>query len=123
MIEMITPNFSFAEMACKCGCGFAPTPDDDFMRMLQRLRDRLGPLPINSCARCEEHNRKEGGYPRSAHLEAKAADIRIFGPRAIQVLEEARRIGFSGVGIKQNGPKEKRFIHLDILPRIALWSY
>ncbi len=123
MIEMITPNFSFAEMSCKCGCGFAPTPDDDFMRMLQRLRDRLGPLPINSCARCEEHNRKEGGYPRSAHLEAKAADIRIFGPRAIQVLEEARRIGFSGVGIKQNGPKEKRFIHLDILPRIALWSY
>ncbi len=123
MIEMITPNFSFDEMACKCGCGFAPTPDDDFIKMLQRLRDRLGPLPINSCARCEEHNRKEGGYPRSAHLEAKAADIRIFGPRAIQVIEEARRIGFSGVGIKQNGLKEKRFIHLDILPRVALWSY
>lgn len=123
MVDMITSNFSYLEMACRCGCGFAPTPNDEFMKKLQLLRDRVGPLPVNSCARCEEHNRAEGGYPRSAHLEAKAADIRIFGPRALQAIEEARRIGFSGIGIKQKGDKSERFIHLDIHPRVALWSY
>ena len=123
MLDMITPNFSRAEMACRCGCGFAPKPNDEFMQKLQLLRDRVGPLPITSCARCEEHNKREGGYPQSPHLEAKAAEIRIFGPRALKVIEEARRIGFSGIGVKQNGDKSKRFIHLDILPRVAIWSY
>ena len=123
MIDMITANFSHAEMACRCGCGFDPTGDDEFMKMLQQLRERIGPLPVNSGNRCEEHNKKEGGYPRSAHLQSQGADIQIFGPRALQLIEEARRIGFNGIGIKQNGPKEKRFIHLDTLKRQALWSY
>ena len=122
MVEMLTPNFSRAEMQCKCGCGLTHM-DENFMKMLQQLRDKLGALPITSGVRCEEHNKREGGYPKSAHLQSKAADIRIFGPRALALVEEARRIGFSGVGIKQKGEHAKRFIHLDILPRQALWSY
>ena len=123
MLDMITANFSYAEMACRCGCGFAPTGDDEFMKMLQQLRERIGPLPVNSGNRCEEHNKKEGGYPRSAHLQSQGADIQIFGPRALQLIEEARRIGFNGIGIKQNGPKEKRVLHLDTLIRQGLWIY
>ena len=122
MVEMLTPNFSRAEMECKCGCGL-DNMDENFMKMLQQLRDKLGALPITSGVRCEEHKKREGGYPKSAHLQSKAADIRIFGPRALALVEEARRIGFSGVGIKQKGEHAKRFIHLDILPRQALWSY
>jgi zinc D-Ala-D-Ala carboxypeptidase len=122
MLDMITPNFSRAEMQCKCGCGLSHM-DDEFMRMLQLLRDKLGPLPITSGARCEEHNKREGGYPKSAHLQSKAADIRIYGPRALALVEEARRIGFSGVGISQKGDHAKRFIHLDTLSRAAIWSY
>ena len=122
MVEMLTPNFSRAEMECKCGCGL-DNMDENFMKMLQQLRDKLGALPITSGVRCEEHNKREGGYPKRAHLQSKAADIRIFGPRALALVEEARRIGFSGVGIKQKGEHAKRFIHLDILPRQALWSY
>ena len=38
-------------------------------------------------------------------------------------LREARRIGFSGIGISQKGDKSSRFIHLDILTWTALWSY
>ena len=123
MADMLPPNFSFSEMECKCGCGFAPTPDDNFMRMLQQLRDKLGPLPINSAARCEKHNKDSGGHHASFHMQAMAADIRVFGPRALALVDEARRLGFSGVGIAQKGTKQKRFIHLDIGSRQALWSY
>jgi hypothetical protein len=69
---MITANFSHAEMACRCGCGFAPTGDDDFMKKLQRLRERVGPLPVNSGSRCETHNKKK----------VAILDPRIFNRRA-----------------------------------------
>ena len=111
--EMITPNFSRAEMSCRCGCGLDHM-DEQFMRMLQQLRNELGPLPVTSGVRCEKHNDHTGGYPKSAHLQSKGADIRIFGPRALKLVEESRRIGFSGIGISQKGDKSSRFIHLDI---------
>ena len=44
MADMITPNFSVNEMACRCGCGIAET-DPEFMLMLQELKDQMqGPL-------------------------------------------------------------------------------
>ncbi len=91
MLDMITPNFSRAEMSCRCGCGLDHM-DEQFMKMLQQLRNQLGPLPITSGVRCEKYNHESGGYPKSAHLQSKGADIRIFGPRALQLVEEARRI-------------------------------
>ena len=93
------------------------------MSMLQSLRDKMGPLSITSGVRCEKHNKESGGYPKSAHLQSIGADVRIYGPRALALVEHARRIGFSGIGIAQKGEHAKRFIHLDILPRQALWSY
>lgn len=119
MLDMITSNFSRAEMTCRCGCGL-DLMEEQFMKMLQQLRNQLGPLPITSGVRCEKHNHESGGYPKSAHLQSKGADIRIFGPRALQLVEEARRIGFSGIGISQKGDKFFRFIHLDILHLTAL---
>ena len=38
---LITPNFSTDEMQCQCGCG-ANDMDDEFMRMLQALREEAG---------------------------------------------------------------------------------
>ena len=122
MADMLTPNFSRAEMRCKCGCGLAHM-DENFMKMLQSVRDKLGPLSITSGVRCEKHNKDSGGYPKSAHLQSMGADIRIYGPRALALVDHARRVGFSGIGIKQRGEHKHRFIHLDILPRQALWSY
>ena len=56
MADMITPNFSVHEMACKVGCG-AHEMDEEFMRMLQALReDMQGPLRVSSGFRCEDHN-------------------------------------------------------------------
>ena len=46
MADMITPNFSVNEMACRCGCGIAKT-DPEFMLMLQELKDQMqGPLRL-----------------------------------------------------------------------------
>ena len=73
------------------------------------LRDRLGPLPVNSCAGAKNTIAKKGAgvIPDRPIWKQKPADIRIFGPRAIQVLEEARGIGFSGVGIQTEWSKRK----------------
>ena len=115
--EMITPNFSKADMSCRSGCGLDHM-DHQFMRMLQQMWNELGTLPVTSVVRCEKHNDHTGGYPKSGHLQSKGADIRIFGPRTLKLVEESRRIGIS-----QKGDKSSRFIHLDILPRTAIWSY
>ena len=121
MADMITPNFSRAEMSCRCGSGLDHM-DEHFMKMLQQLLNELGPLPVTTGIRSERHNHESGGYPKSAHMKSKEAYIWIFGLRALQLVEEARRIGFSR-GISQKGDKSSRFIQLDILPRTALWSY
>ena len=56
MADMITPNFSVNEMACRCGCGTSEM-EDDFMRMLQELRDQMqGPLRVSSGRRYDHHN-------------------------------------------------------------------
>ena len=56
MADMITANFSVHEMACKCGFG-KHEMDEEFMRMLQTLRDEMqGPLRVTSGFRCEDHN-------------------------------------------------------------------
>ena len=56
MLDMITPNFSKSEMACRCGCGIYEM-DDEFMRMLQELRNEMnGPLRVTSARRCDRDN-------------------------------------------------------------------
>jgi len=125
MVDMITANFSKSEMACRCGeCGRYDM-DEEFMRKLQELRNVCGPLPISSGVRCEAHNKKSGGYPKSAHLVGQGSDIQIYGPNALEVVENARKLGFSGIGISQRGVHSKRFIHVDNMKREidALWSY
>ena len=123
MAEMITPNFSRAEMRCKCGTCKRDEMDPEFMKMLQELRNICGPLKVTSGYRCEQHNRDSGGYPKSAHVQGCAADIQIYGPRALKLMEESRKVGFRGIGFSQKGPHHQRFIHLDTLEREAVWSY
>ena len=40
MADMITPNFSRAEMSYRCGCGIYEM-DAEFIRMLQELRNQM----------------------------------------------------------------------------------
>ena len=124
MAKMITPNFSVNEMTCKCGCG-RHEMDGEFMRMLQTLRDEMqGPLRVSSGFRCEDHNEMVSTTGRTGpHTKARATDILISGERAMVLFEKARQIGFSGIGLSQKGDHAHRFVHLDTLPRKALFSY
>jgi len=132
----ISENFSVAEMACQCGCGFCEM-DPLFMARLEVLRKRCGDLPlyVTSGCRCKAHDQRvspkmKGVGPHAVDSGAgvAAVDIRVAGLRAYRVLQEAVLLGFSGVGIRQKGPWEKRIIHLDdcrepMSPRPRVWTY
>ena len=123
---MLSQNFSKADMSCRCGCGIYEM-DDEFMRMLQELRNqRNGPLRVTSARRCDAHNHDVStakNKKNGVHTLGQASDILISGERAMLLFEKARQIGFSGIGLSQRGDHASRFVHLDTKPRKALWSY
>lgn len=108
------PNFSRAEMACRC-CGqgyYWP----EFMARLQMARDLIGaPLKINSAHRCGLHNARVGGAPLSQHLKL-AADMSLAGHDRHALYLACRDAGFSGFGFAQT------FLHVD-LGRKRFWYY
>ena len=126
MVDMITPNFSKSEMACRCGCGIFEM-DDEFVRMLQELRNQMnGPFHVTSARRCVTHNHEVStakNKKNGVYTLGQASNILISGERAMLLFEKARQIGFSGIGLSQRGPHRDRFVHLDTKPRNALWSY
>lgn len=124
----MTPNFKKAELECKCGCGMLP--DQDFMDLVQQLRERVGiPLSVTSAARCPSHNSKVSGTGLNGpHTTGRAIDLGVRGQDAWKVLKVAMDVGvFSGIGVSQKG--SARFIHLDDLLtnegrlRPTVWSY
>jgi zinc D-Ala-D-Ala carboxypeptidase len=85
---------------------------------------------VTSGFRCPDHNRRVAGSGVDGpHTKGRAADIRIFGAEAHRLIDIALTYGMSGIGIKQSGPYEGRYIHLDCLsddgkhPRPWVWSY
>ena len=99
--------------------------DGELMQMLQTLRDEMqGPIKVSSGFRCEDHNQMVSTTVRNGpHTQARATDILISGERAMVLFEKARQIGFSGIGLSQKGHHAHRFVHLNTLPRKALFSY
>lgn len=117
----------FARGECKCGAIRLPEPH--FMDKLETLRKAVGfPIIISSGYRCAEYNRKVSHTGDTGpHVLGVAADIRVYGSRAFDIVRTAMGVGMTGVGVFQAGPKEKRFIHLDCVPvgtaRPNIWSY
>ena len=127
-MTQLTKNFSREELACK-HCGKMEIPPVDIER-LQRLRDRVGHLlTVSSGYRCPEHNNAVSKTGRSGPHTRSAVDIAIHGVNAFHLLVAALAEGYTGIGVNQTGPLEKRFIHLDALedveniPRPNIWTY
>ena len=106
--------------------------DDQFMRNLVHLRRQFGrPMPITSSYRSPEKNEAVGGVKDSAHTQGRAVDIAISGKAAYDLIRLVLtgKFGFTGVGLRQHGPHNKRMIHLDDMPdspnqpRPILWTY
>lgn len=123
--------FTEKEMACHCGCGKLPKPE--FMHFLEQMRERADfPFIITSGARCADYNFKITGKRDGAHVRGLAADIKVYGERALKVVELALQYGMTGLGINQKdgGILDLRYIHVDSVPagdpvihRPMIWSY
>ena len=56
-------------------------------------------------------------------------DIRVYGTWAFKLLSLVANYGMTGIGAKQHGPYNERFVHLDDLPeapgrpRSWPWTY
>ena len=117
------------EWACK-GTGEIVI-ETEFLDKVERLRAIVGwPLMITSGYRSPAHNAAVSTTgEHGPHTTARAVDIRIYGERALILIENALTLGFTGIGVKQHGLRLGRFVHLDDLgelpdrPRPWLWSY
>lgn len=146
----LTKNFKLSEFACHDGTA---VPDDlilnvqELAKNLQIFRDYINAnLPftknglfvknlyvsIVSAYRTEKHNTKVGGAKKSQHLEAKAADIQVYGYidtqsepikiAPIDVYKELEKM-ISAKLIKQGGlGVYNTFTHYDIRGTAARWD-
>ena len=120
--------FTEKELGCK-GTGKC-FMDKEFMKQLILLREDYGkPMVITSGYRSPEYNAAVGGSPKSAHILGQAVDVAISGSQAYALVNKAILHGFTGIGVAQRGPHNKRFIHIDTMlnsdttPRPTIWSY
>ncbi|WP_325436288.1 D-Ala-D-Ala carboxypeptidase family metallohydrolase [Pseudomonas nitroreducens] len=125
------PNFSYAELRCKCGrCSSdGREMDPAFMAELQKLRDLYGkPMTISSAYRCPKHPVEAKKAQPGEHTTGLAVDVAIRGADALELLRLALSLKFTRYGISQKG-SAGRFIHLGMapkggrLPSPAIWSY
>ena len=117
------PNFTPGEMR-------GPM-DEDFMDKLQYLRDLYGkPITITSGYRSPQHNAEVSKTGATGpHTTGRAIDFQIPLEDVWILVGAAMNMGFKGVGLRQHGDHDKRFIHLDDLedapdcPRPRIWTY
>ena len=99
------------------------------MKKLEALRKELNqPMIVTSGYRHAAYNQVVGGVRNSPHIYGKAVDIACHGKKAYNIIRLGMKYSFTGIGVKQHGPHEKRFIHLDTMPnddhpRPYIWSY
>ena len=104
--------------------------DEQFMIQLESLRHEFNePMVISSGYRVLSYNHVLGGAKNSPHRYGKAVDVVVSGKKAYRLIKLAIEYGFTGIGVSQRGPHEKRFIHIDTMensddhPRPWIWSY
>ena len=120
--------FSVDELKCK-GTDECEM-DEGFMKKLEALRHEFNePMIVSSGYRHESYNQVIRGAKNSPHLYGKAVDIVISGKSAYRLMKLSIEHGFTGIGVSQRGPHEKRFLHIDTMensdthPRPWIWSY
>ena len=117
----------FTEDELKCPCCGIYNINRYFLYLLNSAREDAGiPFSMNSCCRCEKHNKEVGGKDNSTHIttetnEGMAGDIKCksSGNRLI-ILTSLIKVGFKRIGIA------KTYIHADTdisQPQKVAWMY
>ena len=116
--------FSEKELSCK-HCGEYHF-DEDFLARLNEIRATFNrPMVVTSGYRCKEHPVEAAKENPGSHNRGLAVDIQVSGEDAIDLVVAAGLNGIKRIGVKQKGPWDERFIHLDMddsLPS-SMWSY
>lgn len=122
-------HFEPAEFKCRCGtCGSDGTEMDlGFIFKLDKLRQLAGfPFHITSGYRCPAYNQQVSTTGADGpHTTGHAADVLLMGSQVHYLLRNATW-AMTGIGLKQHGPADGRFIHLDDLDqpgRPWIWTY
>lgn len=126
-------HFMRSELECK-HCGKMEYTEKG-LQALDELREAYGwPMIVLSGYRCPVHNDAvsstgtTGPHTVTAN-DNVAVDIRVFGSAALLLVRYAIGQGWTGIGVRQNGPQHARFIHLDRIkpggkhPRPWIWTY
>lgn len=124
------PYFRESEFKCKCGECKMPenVPSDKLISALVELRELFNsPIIINSGYRCQKHNARVGGAPKSQHFIGSAADFVVKGHKTEEVfkvvMDKFKDKGF-GIAIKRNPNNPYGgFVHLDSRGVFATWEY
>ena len=124
-MDRLTDNFSLSEFRCKDGTDVPDSLMEHVFLLaenLQILREEVGkPIRVISGYRTPAYNRRIKGAPKSQHMLAKAADIKISGMTPTEVKEvivkliKSGRMKSGGVGLY------KTFTHYDVRGRNARW--
>lgn len=122
-------NFPHAELSRVSTGGVRMVPA--FLDRLQTLRLSFQhPIILTSAYRSPEYNlRVASTGANGPHTTGRAVDILIQGADALDLIGRAWVNGFTGIGLKQHGPHNGRFVHLDDLPagpdrpRPWIWTY
>lgn len=118
----LSRSFSRYEFLCNCDCGIEFKVDGQLVNILQKIRDKTGPVLITSGARCPAKNKDTPGAAKGSwHVPRKgilhAADIVILDPRrrtdsaALGMWLIADMADASGLGIYEKGR-----LHIDTRP-------
>jgi uncharacterized protein YcbK (DUF882 family) len=119
----LSQHFTSQEFACKCGCGLSDV-HPMLIDLLETIRDKAGekPVTIVSGHRCEKHNKKVGGAPKSQHRLGKASDIQIKGMTPAQIYALADQLDKDGLAHVGGLGLYKTFVHIDIRGGRARWN-
>lgn len=95
-----------------------------FMDKLQELRNLYGkPIIITSGYRSQKHSIEAAKGAPGPHTTGLACDISVgAGQDVYELLDLAFTLRFTGIGVSQRNARP-RFVHLDLCPRKAVWSY
>ena len=121
----------FTEAEFVCRATGACDMQMDFVAALDQMRERLGiPFAITSGFRSLQHPIEQKKSAPGPHALGQAADILLSHEYAFALLALGPIFPIiTGIGLKQHGPVEERFIHLDCCeatayrPRPHVWSY
>ncbi len=114
----VSLSFDRREFACKCGCGFDAV-DTELVEALEGARQHFdSPITIVSGCRCADRNKSVGGAPKSQHVHAKAADIKVRGVNPAAVYDYFDRCYPHSYGLGLYGS----WVHIDVRGEKSRWG-